>query len=302
MRRSVPLALLLALLVSAPAWADHHFMLVNEVAPGAEADQFIELRDPFSESFPAFRDYSVAATDAAGTVLESQVLTEPPPFEFRFSTAPFVLGRAGVTAKDRDLAFVIPAGAAKVCFYGDGFAVNCLTYGNVAIPAGQSAQRQSCGAVAAATPTPDAANTETGACGGGSTPPPGSPGTGPGSGGGGTGGASDLTPPQQKVSGRRRQDVDRLAVGVTLSEAGAVTVRGRVNVPDAARVVRFRPVTRSAAANTRVRVRLRLARKPRRAVKAALRDDRRLRARITIVARDASGNPSTARRAIRLTD
>jgi hypothetical protein len=96
--------------------------------------------------------------------------------------------------------------------------------------------------------------------------------------------------------------VDRLAVRVTLSEAGRVTVRGRINVPDAARALRFKPVTRSAAANTAMRIRLKLARKPRRAVKAALRDGRRLRARITIVARDAAGNPSTAKRTIRLTD
>jgi hypothetical protein len=96
--------------------------------------------------------------------------------------------------------------------------------------------------------------------------------------------------------------VDRLAVGVTLNEAGTVTVRARVSVPDAARVVRFRPVTRSVAANTSVRFRLRLARRARRSVKAALRDDRRLIARVTIAARDGSGNVSTARRRIRLTD
>jgi len=300
MRRSVPLALALALLSAPAAWADHHLMLVNEVAPGgAQADQFIELRDPFQEPFPPTRQYSVAATDASGAVIPgaSQVLTEPPPFEFRNNTAPFVLGGANVTPRDRALEFQIPAGADKVCFYGGSTAVNCLTYGALALAPGQSAQRQSCGVAAAATPTPDAANAETGACGGG--PPP--PGGGGGTGGGG-GGASDLTPPQQKLAGRRRQDVDRLAIGVTLSEDGTVTARGKVSVRGSARVLRFKAVTRSALANTRVRIRLRLARKARRTVKAALHHGRHLKARVTIAARDGSGNVSTAKRAIRLRD
>jgi len=143
----------------------------------------------------------------------------------------------------------------------------------------------------AAPPSADEPNGDTG-CGGGE------------SGGGetGAGDAEDLTRPQQKVAGRRRQDVDRLAVTVTLDEAGHITARGRVNVPDAARLFRFRPVTRSAAPNEPVRLRLRLAPRARRAVKAAIADGRRLRARITIFARDAAGNPSTARKAIRLTD
>jgi hypothetical protein len=307
MRRSAPLALVLALLLAPAAGADHHLMLVDEVAPGgAQADQFIELRDPFSESFPPFRQYSVAATDAAGAVLAQQVLTEPPPFEFRNSTAPFVLGGANVTQRNRALEFQIPPAAAKVCFYGGTNPVNCLSYGNLAIPAGQSAQRQSCGVAAAAAPTPGAANTETGACSGGQ-PNPGGGDTG-GDGGGGTGGgggggeSSDLTPPQQQLAGKRRQDVDRLAVAVTLSEPGTVTARGRVSLPGAARVVRFKTVKRSVDANTRVRLRLRLARKARRAVKAALHDGRRLKARVTIAALDTSGNLSTAKRAIRLTD
>jgi hypothetical protein len=211
-----------------------------------------------------------------------------------------VLGGANVTPQDRALAFAIPAGAVEVCFYGDGNPVNCLRYGGLAIGPGQSAQRQSCG-VGVATATPDAANAETGCGGGGS-----GDGDDTGGGGGGTGGggvdATDLTPPQQKLAGRRRQDVDRAAVTVTLNEAGTVTVRGRVNVPDAARVLRFKPVTRAVAANTPKRIRLKLGRKARRTVRAALRDGRRLKARVTIAARDTSGNPSTAKRTIRLTD
>jgi hypothetical protein len=295
MRRSIPAALTMMLVLASPAYAAHHLMQVTEVAPGGgQADQFIELRDPVPEPFPN-PAYSVAATDGAGTVIQGAV-QDLPPGPLRNTTAPFLIGGANVTPQDTALEFAIPAHAAGICFYDNGvaagFPINCLNYGGTTIPPGQSAQRQSCGVVAAP-PSPDAQNGETG-CGAGG-------GTG-GDGGGGGGGAEDLTPPQQKVAGRLRQDVDRLAVTVTLSEAGRVTARGRVNVPGASRVYRFRPVSRSVDANEPVRLRLRLARKGRRSVKAALDDGRRLRARITISARDAAGNPSTAKKAIRLTD
>jgi hypothetical protein len=315
MRRSVALAFLLALVVASPAVAAHHLMQVTEVAPGGgQPDQFIELRDPVPEPFPN-PAYSVAATDGSGTVIPGAV-QELAPGPLRNTTAPFLIGGANVTPQDTPLQFAIPPQAARICFYdngvGAGFPINCLGYGSVAVPPGQSAQRQSCGAVAAAPPTPDAANTETGACGGGGGGTGGGGGGGAGGGGGGgagggggggTGGdATDLTPPQQQLAARRRQDVDRVAVVVTLSEPGTVTVRGSVSVPDAARVVRFRPATRTVAANRAVRFQLRLARKARRAVKAAVRAGRRPRARITIAGRDESGNTSTAKRTIRLTD
>jgi hypothetical protein len=288
MRRSVLAALTLALLLASPAYAAHHLMQVTEVAPGgSQPDQFIELRDPVPEPFPN-PAYSIAATDGSGTVIPGAV-QQLAPGPLRNTTAPFLIGGANVAPQDTALQFTIPAQAARVCFYdngvGAGFPINCLSYGSTPIPPGQSAQRQSCGVVAAP-PTPDEPNADT-ACGGG---------------GGGGGAVEDLTPPQQEVVGKRRQDVDRVAVVVTLSEHGTVTVRGSVSVPDAARVVRFRPVSRGVAANEAERIRLTLARKARRAVKAALRAGRRPRARITIAARDGSGNTSTAKRRIRLTD
>jgi hypothetical protein len=316
MRRSLLAALTFPLVLAAPAVASDHRMQVSEVFPSATAsEQFVELRDPAVEPFP-FPPYRLRLYQGDGTPFDpdrSQTFSHPPPFAG--STDPFTYRTGGPNA----LTVTLPTDTAQVCFEsaagGGTRRIHCIGYGSVTTPvkfgmpvtaapaAGQSIQVQSCGRVAAAAPTPDAANTETGICSGGGSPPPGGGGTGGGpGGGGGTDDATDLTPPQQRVSGRRRQDVDRLAVGVTLSEAGRVTVRARVNVPDAARLLRFRPVTRSVGANTPVRIRLRLARKPRRTVKAALHDGRRLRARITIAARDVSGNVSTARRAIRLTD
>jgi len=303
MRRTVLAALALSLIAATPAYAAHHLMQVTEVAPaGGQADQFIELRDPVEEAFPNPM-YGVAATDASGTVIPGAV-QDLAPGPLRNTTAPFLIGGANVTPQDTPLEFAIPPQAARICFYDNGaaagFPINCLSYGGTTIQPGHSAQRQSCGVVSAP-PSPDAQNGDTGCGGAGGG---GGGGTG-GGGGGGTGGGEteDLTRPQQKVAGRARQDVDRLAVTVTLNEAGRVTARGRVNVPDgAARVFRFRPVSRAADANEPVRLRIRLARRARRTVKAALDDGRRLRARITITARDAAGNPSTSRKAIRLTD
>jgi hypothetical protein len=270
-------------------------MLVTEVAPaGGPAEQFIELRDPVPEPFP-LPEYSVAATGADGAVLGSQVLT--PPFPFRDSTAPFVLGGSNVTARHVALGFAIPAGAARACFYtGDSppsGLINCLEYGGLAIAPGQSAQRQSCGAVAVAAPTPNAPNVETGVCSGG----------GGGGGGDPPGPGADETAPQQKLAGKRRQDVDKLALTVTLSEAGSVTARASVNVPRAARVLRFRSVTRSVAADRPAKLRLLLGRKARRTVKNALARGARLTARVTVVARDVAGNrgPRLERR-VRLSD
>jgi hypothetical protein len=187
MRRSVLAGLTLALIAAAPARAEHHLMQVTEVAPvGSQDDQFIELRDPVPEAFPS-QAYSVAATDASGTPLASQVLSPGP---FRLSTDPFLLGGSSVSPRDADLGFAIPPAAARVCFY-DGDSppagqINCLSYGHLTVAPGQSAQRLSCGVVAAP-PSPDAINGNTGCAGGGSGGGGGTGGGG-GQGGGGQGG------------------------------------------------------------------------------------------------------------------
>ena len=93
-----------------------------------------------------------------------------------------------------------------------------------------------------------------------------------------------------------------MAISVELSEAAALTVSGTVNVPGAARTLRFKTVRRQAQAGQRVTVKLKLSRKARGAVKAALRRGRRIKASVKVSARDSAGNTTTRRRSIRLTN
>jgi plastocyanin len=97
------------------------------------------------------------------------------------------------------------------------------------------------------------------------------------------------------------QRVGKLYVRASVNEPGTLRATGRVNVPSRpAKVYRFKTVTRSVAANTPVKLRLKLSRKASRTVKRALRR-KRLRARITVTARDQTGNEAKRTRTIRLT-
>ncbi|MGH2978640.1 MAG: hypothetical protein ACRDLQ_03265, partial [Solirubrobacterales bacterium] len=113
--------------------------------------------------------------------------------------------------------------------------------------------------------------------------------------------ARDTTPPSARLSGRRDSIRDgRVALWVKASEAATVTARGTVSILSHARVHRLRTTTVNAAANSRVRVKLRLPKKTKRAARRALRRGRRLRARISVTLRDAAGNTGSAKRAVRL--
>ena len=198
-----------------------------------------------------------------------------PPHPFRLSSAPFLIAASGPA--DAVLGFPLPVAGGQVCFVrgsGTDF-IHCVGYGHVIAPVqpgmaiaatpppGQSVQRL-CGALGPALPTPDAENS---VCGGG-----------------------DRTPPAQRVLARARQDLDRLAVAV----------RGQVAMRGAARTVRFRTVRRRVAPSRRTSIRLRLFRRGRATVRAALRRGRVVRATVTVTARDSAGNASTTRKTIRL--
>jgi hypothetical protein len=141
--------------------------------------------------------------------------------------------------------------------------------------------------------------------GGGGTTSPGGGTTSPGGGGGAPVGGGEVRSgrgaPVQRLSGRLRQDVDRLAVAVRLNEAATIVVKATVHVPGAARIVRFKTVRRRVAAGVRVSVRLRLPTLALRSVKGALGRRARLTARIAVTARD-SGGFSRKVRLVRLTD
>jgi hypothetical protein len=95
------------------------------------------------------------------------------------------------------------------------------------------------------------------------------------------------------------QDVDKLRVTVNAGETVKVKLSGSVNVPGAAKVYRFKTVSKSVEAGE-TRLAPKLARKAKRNVKRALRRKRRLRARLTLVVTDMAGNSQTKRYAVRL--
>jgi hypothetical protein len=134
--------------------------------------------------------------------------------------------------------------------------------------------------------------------------PEGLPGGGGGAGGGGGPGSVDDIAPGLGVDRRHVQRLRRhrsLYVGVRCSELCGVRVTGRLSVPGGARVLKLAPVSRTLPAGRRVRVRLRVSRRAARAARRALRDGHRVRAVLTVVARDPAGNQTTKSRRVRVT-
>ncbi len=300
-KRLALVASALALALPASAGASYHLNRVNEVFPSATASQqFVELKDPAGEPFPG-DNYWLALFDGAGTFKAEEKL---PAAELRNSTAPYLV--AASPPFDHQLSFALPASAGQLCFYnGDpalpgALLVNCLGYGSISMPmgdtgplpsTGRSLQRLSCGDIGIAAPTRD---TENAAC-------PSGGGGGGGGGVGGGGGGSDHKSPTVKLRLKKRQDVDRLAIAIRSNEDARLTVQASVSVPaGAARTVRFKTVKKMLRAGARKKIRLRLARRPKRAVKRALAKGKRLRAKLTITVKDKSGNRTVKRVRVRL--
>jgi hypothetical protein len=134
------------------------------------------------------------------------------------------------------------------------------------------------------------------------------PGTGDcrlgGSGGGGGGGGAirgDETPPTARLRYSRRQDIDKLRVRARMSEPGTITARALVDVGGLlARIYNFRPARRKVTGGVQATLRPKLSKKNKRALKRAMRRGKRLRARVTITARDRAGNITTLHATIRL--
>jgi hypothetical protein len=96
---------------------------------------------------------------------------------------------------------------------------------------------------------------------------------------------------------RSPQDVDKLYVRAAMSEAGTLSAFGTVT---RGKRYHLKKVSRRAVLGKLVKLRLRLSKKGLRATKRALRRGKRVRARVTIRAKDAAGNVKLAERTIRL--
>ena len=85
-----------------------------------------------------------------------------------------------------------------------------------------------------------------------------------------------------------------------MSEAGTLTASAKVSVPGASRVYSFKRVSRAVGSNVMTKFRLKLTKKRLKAVKRALRRGKKLKAKVTVTARDKAGNRSAQKATIRL--
>lgn len=129
-------------------------------------------------------------------------------------------------------------------------------------------------------------------------------GGGGGSGGGGGGGAPpgpNGAGPHEKLSFKRTQDVDNVALVVRSDVDVKLTVTGGVSVPAGlARTLRFKRIKKAVQANKRTKVRLRFSRKRKAVLKRALRRTHGLKANVKLTAVDGAGKRQVRRVKIRL--
>ena len=103
------------------------------------------------------------------------------------------------------------------------------------------------------------------------------------------------------VKVRKRQDIDNIHVLASMLEPGTLRASGQVKA-GRLRAYRLKRASKPARPGKLVRLRLRLSKRDLRAAKRALRTHRRVRARVTITARDKPGNRQRAKRTIVLHD
>ena len=113
--------------------------------------------------------------------------------------------------------------------------------------------------------------------------------------------AADTTAPTAKLSGKKKQKAGKtIVVTVSSNEAGTITATGKLTVPNTSKVYKLKKVTKTITAGGKVKLKLKVGKKARKAAKAALADDLKVKASLTVVAADASGNKTTKKRKVRL--
>jgi hypothetical protein len=96
------------------------------------------------------------------------------------------------------------------------------------------------------------------------------------------------------------QRVGNLTVQAGMAENGTITVLGNVNVPNASRVYKLKPVSVTASAGKSVTIKVKLPAPALQAAKKAFKRHRKVRANLTIAARDTAGNVKTEKRSVKL--
>ena len=107
------------------------------------------------------------------------------------------------------------------------------------------------------------------------------------------------TTPFGKLTYARVQSIGKLAVVARTSQAGTLKAVATVE-PGRAKPFRFKPVSKKAGANVWVKLRLRLAKKPLRAVNRALKKGKHLKAKVKVTARNKAGTARSQKATIKL--
>jgi hypothetical protein len=118
--------------------------------------------------------------------------------------------------------------------------------------------------------------------------------------GGGTGGSGDGVKPSQLIKYKHRQHVGKLFVRARMDEHGTLTANATVTIAGSAKLVRFISTTKTVPADHYAKLRLKMKARNLRAVRRALKRGKRLKATVTVIARDFSGLRTSKKLKIRL--
>ena len=109
--------------------------------------------------------------------------------------------------------------------------------------------------------------------------------------------------PRASLSGSTSQDVlgqGAVIVFVTSAEAGSANATGTINVPGASKTYRLSPASSSLAAGAKARLKLKLSKKAKKAVRRALKKGRRPKASIGVTVSNAAGGTTAIKRTIKV--
>jgi hypothetical protein len=94
-----------------------------------------------------------------------------------------------------------------------------------------------------------------------------------------------------------RQKLAKLRVRAAMAERGTITVRGTINTPKA---FKLKAVSVTALANKTLTIAVKLPKKALKAATRALKRGKKVRANLTIVAKDSAGNRKSEKRSVKL--
>ncbi len=111
----------------------------------------------------------------------------------------------------------------------------------------------------------------------------------------GGGGGADTTPPVGTLTGKSKQDVDRLKLTAGANEAA--TASGQSSKPATSKIA-----TATIPANGTAKLKFKLKKKALKKIKQKIEDGKKPKAKITVTFTDAAGNKATVNKTVKLKD